>query len=184
MTPLGRQPGPAGTSQRPEGASLNVEKIARIEAEQALKRSLPERIGDRIVSVAGSWMSGALHVVWFGGWIAINTGAIPGIPVFDPYPFSFLTLAVSLEAIFITLAVLNAQTRLERQADRRAHLDLQVNLLAEQESTAALQLLRQIAERLGVAVDAIRQTELETETDIEDLVGELDQRLPPPHGER
>jgi hypothetical protein len=45
-------------------------------------------------------------------------------------------MVVSLEAIFVTLAVLNNQNRMTYLADKRAHLDLQINLLAEQESTA------------------------------------------------
>ena len=68
-----------------------------------------------------------------------------------------------------------------RQADRRAHLDLQVNLLAEQESTATLRLLGQIAEPLRIHPETAAKTEqasLEAETDIKDLVTELDQKLP------
>ena len=62
-----------------------------------------------------------------------------------------------------------------------AHLDLQINLLAEQESAATLRLLGQIAERLGIHPETAAKTEqvsLEAETDIKDLVTELDQKLP------
>jgi uncharacterized membrane protein len=52
-----------------------------------------------------------------------------------PFPFVFLTMIVSLEAIFLTLFVLATQNRMTVDADRRAHLDLQVNLLSEQEMT-------------------------------------------------
>jgi uncharacterized membrane protein len=55
-----------------------------------------------------------------------------------------------LEAIFLSIFVLLSQNRLTRQAEKRAHLDLQVNLLAEQESTIALQLLQRICEHLGI----------------------------------
>jgi uncharacterized membrane protein len=52
-------------------------------------------------------------------------------------------MTVSLEAIF--LFVLASQNRLSRQSDKRSHLDLQIDLLAEREMTAVLQLLQDIA---------------------------------------
>lgn len=162
------------------GAS-NVEKIARLEAEQLHRRSFFERIGDRAVAIVGSGWVALFHLLWFLGWILVNTGRVPGIEPFDPYPFNFLTMIVSLEAIFITLAVLNNQNRMTRQADKRAHLDLQVNLLAEQESTATLRLLQRVAEKLGVSAEEVHQVEaLTQETDVAELLTELDGTLPEP----
>jgi hypothetical protein len=66
-----------------------------------------------------------LHVVWFGAWVTVNAGVVGGIRPFDPFPFRFLTMTVSLEAIFLALFVLASQNRLSRQADKRSHLDLQ-----------------------------------------------------------
>ena len=59
-------------------------------------------------------------------------------------------MTVSLEAIFLALFVLASQNRLGRQADKRAHLDLQIDLLAEREMTAVLQILQDIASHLKV----------------------------------
>jgi uncharacterized membrane protein len=86
-----------------------------------------------------------LHVLWFGVWVTVNSGMVGGIRPFDPFPFPFLTMTVSLEAIFLALFVLASQHRLSRQADKRSHLDLQIDLLAEREMTAVLQLLQDIA---------------------------------------
>src|ERR1700704_1957978 len=69
---------------------------------------------------------------------------------FDPFPFPFLTMTVSLEAIFLALFVLASQNTLTGQADKRSHLDLQIDLLAEREMTAVLQLLQDIAQHLEV----------------------------------
>jgi len=68
----------------------------------------------------------------------VNLGHFPQLRPFDPFPFTLLTTLVSLEAIFLTLFVLASQNRLTLEADRRAHLDLQVNLLSEQEMTMVL----------------------------------------------
>ena len=90
------------------------------------------------------------HVFFFAGWLVSQTGIVPGMPVFDPFPFTFLTLVVSLEAIFLSIFVLISQTRLTKQTDLLSHLDLQLNLLAEQESTKTLKVLYAIAEHLNV----------------------------------
>jgi uncharacterized membrane protein len=156
----------------------NVQRVLQIEEELAGGGLAAERLGDRLVAMVGSGSSVLVHVLCFGAWIVINKGLIPGLPPFDPYPFSFLTMAVSLEAIVMTLCVLNAQNRMNRQADRRAHLDLQVNLLAEQESTATLRLLESIAERLHIPASERAPTGLKAETDIETLARDLDQKLP------
>ena len=89
------------------------------------------------------------HIAWFTSWIAFNVVASRR---FDPFPFNLLTLMVSLEAIVLTGFVLMSQNRMTHLADRRAHLDLQVNLLAEQELTAILKVVCLVAERTGVTV--------------------------------
>jgi uncharacterized membrane protein len=87
---------------------------------------------------------------------------------------------MSLEAIFLALFVLSSQNRLATQSDKRAHLDLQINLLTEREMTAVLQLLQDIAERLGVPhpVDNPSIRELAQETDVRELASKLDDELP------
>jgi uncharacterized membrane protein len=159
----------------------NIQKIADLEVEQINQRTLSERIGDRLVALAGTGIFALFHLVWFAGWLVVNLGWVPGLSPFDQYPFSLLTMIVSLEAIFITIGVLISQNRMARLGDRRAHLDLQINLLAEQESTATLRMLGRIAERLGIEPEtAVRreQVSLEAETDIKALVTELDKKLP------
>ena len=114
-------------------------------------RSLESRTGQRLDCVYLGKRTGAvLHVLWFGAWVTVNTGVVSGIRPFDPFPFPFLTMTVSLEAIFLALFVLASQNRLSRQADKRSHLDLQIELLAEREMTAVLQLLQDVASHLRV----------------------------------
>jgi uncharacterized membrane protein len=165
--------------EREASAQLsNIRTIAQLEEAQLARRSSMERLGDRLVPLLGNWGFALLHVGWFTAWICINRGLVPGVPIFDPYPFNFLTMSVSLEAIFVTIAVLNTQNRMARQSDRRAQLDLQINLLAEQESTATLRLLQRIAERLGVPLGDPPPAELAEQTNVEDLVEKLDEKLP------
>ena len=114
----------------------NVEAIKAWERATFQARSKAEQLGDGIASAAASGPVLLFHVMWFSLWISTNMGMIPGIAPFDPFPFPFLTMTVSLEAIFLALFVLASQNRLARQSDKRSHLDLQIDLLAEREMTA------------------------------------------------
>ena len=101
---------------------------------------------------------------------------------FDPFPFSLLNVLVSLEAIFLTSFVLMTQNRMTHQADKRAHLDLQVNLLAEQELTAILQMIYALCQQAGTCarVTDKRIEQLLKETDIVKLAVALEKELPSP----
>jgi uncharacterized membrane protein len=90
-----------------------------------------------------------------------------------------LTLTVSLEVIFLTLLVLLNQNRMIKEADKRTHLDLQLSMLIEQESTALLKLIRGIGNHLGVQVDTDQSDqELAEATDVHHLAKGLDEHLP------
>ena len=73
-----------------------------------------------------------------------------GLTIFDPYPFGLLTMIVSLEAIFLATFVLLSQNRQAEDAEQRAELDLQINLLSEHEITRILTLVDAIADHLGL----------------------------------
>lgn len=157
----------------------NVRVVKAWEQAALESRSSAERLSEWITSTAGrGWVLFA-HVAWFVAWGAVNLGAVPAVRPFDRFPFPMLTTAVSLEAIFLALFVLSSQNRMATQADKRAHLDLQVDLLAEREMTAVLQLLKAIAARLGVehAVGSPRIEDLTRETDIRELASKLDAEL-------
>ena len=70
-----------------------------------------------------------------------------------------------------------AQSRMTQQADKRAHLDLQINLLAEQELTAILRLQCVIAERAGIDLASIDPRLDQLRTDVQRLAAELDTEL-------
>lgn len=130
----------------------NIEALTarqRIEAERAPRS---DRIADRITGFTGSMTFVVLHLIGFGGWIAVNLGLVPGVPRFDP-SFVVLAMVASVEAIFLSTFVLISQNRMAAAADRRADLDLHVNLLAEHELTKLAQLVERIAARLEVPTD-------------------------------
>jgi uncharacterized membrane protein len=125
----------------------NIRTVCALEAESLARRSPLERVGDKIAVQAGKPWCIILHCVWFALWIAANT-----VKPFDPFPYPFLTTAVSLESIFLALFLLMSQNRGSRQAEERAHLDLQINLLSEDENTKMLQMLQALCAHHGLAV--------------------------------
>jgi uncharacterized membrane protein len=141
-------------------------------------RSRAERIADAIARHAGRIWFIAAHGIWFMAWILINSG-LPRVRAFDPFPYQFLTFVVSLESIFLSLFILMSQNRSSRQADARSHLDLQINLLAEQESTKMLQMLHSLCKYHNLdAADDVEVESLKAPTETAALVKELEARLP------
>jgi uncharacterized membrane protein len=125
----------------------NIETMRKIEDAQMAKRTGADRIASAIARFCGSMTFVWIHVVFFTAWIGYNE--MPGLKPFDPYPFTFLTLVVSLEAIFLSTFILISQNYDMRIAEQRNQLDLQINLLSEQENTKMLQILERIARKVG-----------------------------------
>ena len=179
--PDNRQSRTAATATKlpPRQTQKNVETITQLEEQTRLSRSTAVRLADAISRFAGSPGFILFHVFWFGLWVLVNLRVLPLVTTFDPFPFNFLTLVVSLEAIFLSLLVLMAQNRMTKEADKRAHLDLQINILAEQQNTLILGLLQKICERLEIEAerDDVMQ-EMAEETDIHGLAEALAENLP------
>jgi uncharacterized membrane protein len=169
---------PTATQQAATAAlDENVGEIRRWERSVLHERSKAQQLSDWIASAAASGSVLVLHVVWFALWIAVNNGVVPGIAPFDPFPYPFLTMTVSLEAIFLALFVLASQTQMARQSEKRSHLDLQIDLLAEREMTAVLQLLQDIARHLDVktSVTAEQLRDLAKKTDLHSLTNRIEE---------
>ena len=152
----------------------NIETIHRLEAAAKEKQTASQRIAKLIADFCGSMIFVWVHVVWFGVWILLNT--LPGITHFDEFPFTFLTLVVSLEAIFLSTFILISQNQETRLTERNNQLDLQINLLTEQENTKILKMLERISEKLEIEIDddpSVRV--LEEATRPEELIEQIEQ---------
>jgi uncharacterized membrane protein len=158
----------------------NIRAIVQLERQANRKASIGERIGQRISDVVGTMQFVTVHGLVMLTWIGWNMVAAESMR-FDPYPFGLLTFIVSLEGVLIATFVLIAQNRMSRQSDARDHLNLQISMLAEQEMTLMLKVLRRIANRLDVepeGVDDAKAAKLAEETNVYELVQTLEQELP------
>lgn len=129
----------------------NVNKVIELEKAQKENRTAGEKMSEGIAAFCGSMVFVWVHVAWFGSWILVNS--VFQFYQFDPFPYTFLTLVVSLEAIFLSTFILISQNHETQLTERRNHLDLQINMLSEQENTKMLELLQAIAEKVGIAYD-------------------------------
>jgi uncharacterized membrane protein len=162
----------------PEGTTTrrNIRTIIELEEQNRARRTRTERIVDAIASWVASGSFIFLHALFFTIWLTWNMSPERA---FDPFPFNFLTVVVSLETILATGFVLTQQARMRVEADRRAHLDLQVNVMAEQELTAILRVVCQLAERSGVNLSQCG-SEIESllaTTDLKKLTATLEHEL-------
>ena len=154
----------------------NIGDIIALEKQEKTKMSLSDKIADSITSFSGSMLYVLLHVLWFGGWIITNVGLIPSLKPYDPFPFSLLTMIVSLEAIFLSSFVLISQNKQAQMADKRAKIDLQINMLDEQETTMILRMVQKIATHLGLEDEmGNSRKELSEDTDINKVSKKLDE---------
>jgi uncharacterized membrane protein len=157
----------------------NIQAIIDLEERQQEERRFSDRVADGIATFAGTVIFVLLHLLWFAVWAAVNLGVIRLVPAFDPYPFQLLCMLVSLEGVLLSTFVLIKQNRMSLRADRRAHLDLQVNLLTEKEVTKVIQLLQRISAHMGIEEQVDFETrELGEVTAVGDLARELEQKLP------
>ncbi len=146
----------------------NIAAISEMQRKDVATRKPQERISDSITRFSGSTAFVFIHIVWFGLWILLNIGLfrLPYVSEFDPFPFGLLTMIVSLEAIFLSTFVLISQNRMAALSEKRAELDLQVNMLAEQKAAKTLEMLEHIAQQLDAVYDRF---DYKTDPEIEAL---------------
>src|ERR1044072_2734563 len=163
-----------GTGSLEQLTHRNIEVVRKLEEAADQERTTSDRVARMIARFCGSMTFVWVHFIGFAGWIALNL--VPGVKHIDPFPFTFLTFIVSLEAIFLSTFILISQNQDTRISDRRNHLDLQINLLSEQENTKMLMILQSIAEKVGAEIEPDDDvTVLAQDTELEKVVELIEQ---------
>ncbi len=152
----------------------NVQAINRIERASLSTRTRADVIADVVAGFCGSMAFVYVHCFLFSLWLIWNTIPIPDSLKFDKPPYILLTLIVSLEAIFLSTFILISQNRQQRASEQRNHLDLQINMLAEQENSRMLVKLDRIMEHLGIENDDPVENALEAPTNPERIAEQIE----------
>jgi uncharacterized membrane protein len=120
-------------------------------------RTALQKAADWIADFSGSMPFLMGNAIVFFVWIILNIDIIPGLTSFDPFPFGLLTMAVSLEAIFLSIFVLISQNR-QAQKDRiRSDIEYDVNLKAELEIGHLHEKVDRVHADLLAHIDSIRR---------------------------
>jgi len=131
----------------------NIRALYERDQAELAKKSRIHKAAIWIANFSGTVTFAFLNFTFFALWITYNLFGHP----FDAFPFILLNLMVSLEAIFLSTFVLICQNEISQQADRRHNLDLQINLLAEKQSTAMLKVIIQMARRAGIPEENLEE---------------------------
>ena len=158
----------------------NIDAIAKVESAVIGERSAGERFARFVIRRIGTPTSVCVHIAFFALWIGWNAAARDRVVVpFDPYPFNLLALVASVEAIVLGLLILTSQNRLQHEADRRAHLSLQIGLMAELDATKILQILDRLCRHAGIrGADHELIAELSADTDPGTIAESLKASMP------
>ena len=116
-----------------------------------------------IVAALAGWT--AANSLWSGAW--------------DPPPFPLLQGIVTALGLLTATMVLITQNRLARHSERRAQLDLHINLLSEQRTAKLVQLLQQLRHDLPSVQDREdpEAEALQSCSDAREVLASLDQRI-------
>ena len=152
--------------------SRNIQELDARRADERQAAGAQERLAGVVTGFAGTMLFAYVHMVAVIAWVLIN---YIHVTLKKPFDKSFLGLATvaSVEGIFLTTFVLVSQNRDAKLADRRADLDLQINLLAEHEITKLITLVRRLAEKQGLNLDDVELEELERDVAPEAVENEI-----------
>lgn len=171
-----------GQSTKPgiDPIGQNIEAILALYLREDRNITSSQRILESISGSLGRpFFLGAI-LLFVALWILANVLLHRwGFPTFDPPPFSWLQGMVGLGALLTTIVVLIKQNRLAKMEERRAHLELQVNLLTEQKATKLINLIEELRRDLPMIKDRHdpEATAYQQPTDPKSVLAALDERL-------
>ena len=129
------------------------------------KRTLGQRLADRLAAFGGSWKFITIFMGVLFGWIILNSIVLI-TRRFDPFPFILLNLILSCLAAIQAPVIMMSQNRQEAKDRLRAQHDYQINLKAEIE-------IRGLHEKIDHLIFKQWQRLLEIQEIQTELMGEL-----------
>ncbi len=173
-----RRPAPP-QSVAPKSVMNNIDAIVGVEKALTASRGRGERLGDAVAATAATPAFLAAQMAAVPNWVVVNVGLVPGVPAFDPLPYSLGGALLSLQGVLLACSVLTKQAHESRLSERRSHLSLQANLLVEREMTKLIQMMHRTSAVEGTEASVVNAgtRELGRVTAVGELTQELDRRL-------
>jgi len=143
----------------------STERIFSIRARAQGRLTPEQRLIERLTARLGRPVTVVVILTGVSVWILYNLiGPLMGAHTIDPPPFFWLQGSIGLSALLMTTMILITQNRQNREAEDRAHLDLEVNLWAEQKITKIIELIEElridlpdVRNRIDGEVEAMKQ---------------------------
>ena len=121
----------------------------------AQEQSFGDRLADRVAAFGGSWPFISAFGVFLLIWTLVNIFLRKD--AFDPYPFIFLNLVLSMLAAVQAPVIMMSQNRQASKDRMDAGNDYQVNLKAEIEIMALLEKVEHLAARQQEQTELIQR---------------------------
>ncbi|MCJ2139344.1 DUF1003 domain-containing protein [Methylobacterium sp. E-066] len=129
-----------GLSERERRVILHIAKrqhVARdVNSVLVERQTFGERLADRVAQMGGSWGFILVFTGMLVAWVVVNTVVLARAGAFDPYPYIFLNLILSMVAALQAPVILMSQNRQAARDRVAASLDYEINLKAEVEIMA------------------------------------------------
>ncbi len=130
-----------------------------------------QRVADKVASFGGSWPFITIFCLIFLSWIGLNSFLLIRInKEFDPYPYIFLNLVLSMLGAVQAPIILMSQNRQDDKDRHRAQHDYEVNLKAEVEIMALNEKIDLLREKQWNDLIAVQQKQIA-------LIGQLREDL-------
>ena len=98
--------------------------------------SLSQKAADWVATTIGSWRFLIIQSVLLTGWFILN--AVAWFVHWDPYPFIFMNLILSLQSAYTASIVMISENRQTERDRLEAHHNFELNLKEEEELRAIL----------------------------------------------
>lgn len=129
-------------------------RVRNPEQEFQDNRSRGERAADAIAAFGGSWPFILLFLTLLAAWTLLNTEVLGPLRAFDPYPFIFLNLLLSMLAALQAPIIMMSQNRGADRDRLAAEVDHEINVRAELLVRDIDRRLHRIEHHLGVTTGA------------------------------
>lgn len=150
-----------------------AEQLRRVTASRdpnelfAERLTFGDRLADRVAAIGGSWSFIIGFGVFLAAWAFLNT-VVLAARAFDPFPFIFLNLMLSMLAALQAPIIMMSQNRQAAKDRFEARLDYETNLRSEAEIAG----LHAKIDALSADIERLVALQLGTGGLRDDLVGE------------
>jgi uncharacterized membrane protein len=140
----------------PNHVEDTVNAIAQLHARHDERASLAQRIVEATTAIVGSARALAVVLLLACVWISINLFLpVAGFRAFDPPPFQWLELMLTMVALLLAILILATQRRADALADSRERVTLEAVLTTDQKTSKIVQLIEELRRDMPTVPDRI-----------------------------